>query len=236
MKKMNLSVFVWSTVVWFWLISVAVGAPSEKTILPDEQGTTPAVEYPYFPSRQYAFVWRNWTVVPERRLAEVLDTDVEHVRRLASSMGLPPQQKIEPQWSTSWGYITVLRRNWHLLPYDQLLTLLGISKEELAWRLIEDDFLFVKLGYKKPYCRPLHYEEPTDEMVRQAAELKKIVRKEFGKGHEVPRFAFMEEFAEPIVEVTSTTDGVQSDDFALRLIYPYCAAFGDPLMDPELSS
>ena len=70
----------------------------------------------------------------------------------------------------------------------------------------------------------------------RAAELKKIVRKAFGKGHEVPRFAFMEEFSEPIVEVTSTVDDTQSDDFALRLIYPYCAAFGDPLMDPELSS
>ena len=235
MKKLKLSFFC-CTIVWFCLITVTYGASSPETILPDEQGTTPAVEYPYFPGRQYAFVWRNWTVVPEKRIAEVLGTDVANVRKLAFSMGLSPQQKIEPQWSTSWGYITVLRRNWHLLPYEQLLTLLDISKEELAWRLIEDDFLFVKLGYKKPYCQPLRYEEPTDEMVRQAAELKKIVRKAFGTGHEVPRFAFMEEFSEPIVEVTSTMDDTQSDDFALRLIYPYCAAFGDPLMDPELSS
>ena len=146
MKKLKLPVFVWCTITWFCLTSVAFGAPSSETILPDEQGTTPAVEYPYFPSRQYAFVWRNWTVVPEERLAEVLETDVEHVRRLAFSMGLSPQQAIEPQWRTSWGYITVLRRNWHLLPYDQLLTLLGISKEELAWRLNEDEYIFAKLG------------------------------------------------------------------------------------------
>ena len=131
--------------------SAAAALPvSTAAPLPDENGTAPAVESPWFPGRQYAFVWRNWTLVPARKLAEVLETPVENVRALAESMGLPPQRAIEPEWNSPQGYITVLRRNWHLLPYDQLLTLLGITREELAWRLIEDDYLFVKLGYRKP--------------------------------------------------------------------------------------
>ena len=146
--------------------SAAAALPvSTAAPLPDENGTAPAVESPWFPGRQYAFVWRNWTLVPARKLAEVLETPVENVRALAESMGLPPQRAIEPEWNSPQGYITVLRRNWHLLPYDQLLTLLGITREELAWRLIEDDYLFVKLGYRKPYCPPLHYEKPSEQKI-----------------------------------------------------------------------
>lgn len=101
-------------------------------------------------------------MVPAARLAEVLATSEENVNRLAASMGLRPQRGIEPYWSDARGYITVLRRNWHLLPYDQLLTLLGLTREELAWRLIEDDFLFVKLGNVKPACEPLRYRAPDE--------------------------------------------------------------------------
>ena len=150
-----------SLLLLFGSAAAALPAPTAAP-LPDENGTAPAVESPWFPGRQYAFVWRNWTLVPARKLAEVLETPVENVRALAESMGLPPQRAIEPEWNSPQGYITVLRRNWHLLPYDQLLTLLGITREELAWRLIEDDYLFVKLGYRKPYCPPLHYEKPSE--------------------------------------------------------------------------
>lgn len=143
----------------FLLSCPCAGAASESFSLPGEGGTLPAVEYPYFPDRQHAFVWRNWTLVPAARLAEVLATSEENVNRLAASMGLRPQRGIEPYWSDARGYITVLRRNWHLLPYDQLLTLLGLTREELAWRLIEDDFLFVKLGNVKPACEPLRYRD-----------------------------------------------------------------------------
>ena len=82
---------------------------SDSVSLPGEGGTLPAVEYPYFPDRQHAFVWRNWTSVPAARLAEVLATSEENVNRLAASMGLRPQRGIEPYWSDARGYITVLR-------------------------------------------------------------------------------------------------------------------------------
>ena len=77
-------------------------------------------------------------------------------------MGLPPQVAILPEWQDK-GYITVLRRNWHLLPYEQLTTLLGLSREQLRFSLMEDDFLYIKLGSVKPKCTPLLYATPTAE-------------------------------------------------------------------------
>ena len=38
------------------------------------------------------------------------------------------------------GYITLIRRNWHLLPYEQLLELVEMTPEQLAFTLREDDF------------------------------------------------------------------------------------------------
>ena len=230
-----------SLLLLFGSAAAALPAPTAAP-LPDENGTAPAVESPWFPGRQYAFVWRNWTLVPARKLAEVLETPVENVRALAESMGLPPQQAIEPEWNSPQGYITVLRRNWHLLPYDQLLTLLGITREELAWRLIEDDYLFVKLGYRKPYCPPLHYEKPSEQAERQAARIAAQVRdiRPATAVAETPRFAFIDEFSRSHKPARKRQEPATADTggqgFALRIIYPYCATFGDPLTDPELSS
>ncbi len=209
----------------------------EAQTLPGESGTKPAIDYDYFPSRMHAFVWRNWTVVPKEKLAGILGTSPKNVEKVAFSMGLPKQGKIQPEWSTSRGYITVLRRNWHLLPYDQLLELLGVSREELAFRLIEDDFLFVKLGNVKPFCEPLRYQEPTPEMNRRAAIIASDI-KDLGKGafaKETPRFSFVKEFqkAKPI-QATGTSSN--QDGFDLRMIYSYFADFGDPLLDTELTS
>ncbi len=44
------------------------------------------------------------------------------------------------------GYVTLIRRNWQLLPYEQLLELLEMTPEQLAFTLREDDYLWVKLG------------------------------------------------------------------------------------------
>ena len=160
-----------------------------KVLLPGEDGRKPALELDYFPHRQYAFVWRNWSVVDKSRLAEVLATSVENVEELATSMGLPRRQSIEPEWATTRGYMTVLRRNWHLLPYEQLMQLLDMSREELRFRLIEDDFLWVKLGNIKPWCEPLQYEAPTAEMRQRAAQIASDV-KTLGKNVFIYRTCF----------------------------------------------
>lgn len=206
-----------------------------ESVIPGQNGRKEAINYDYFPHRQYAFVWRNWAVVSKEKIAEILSTSVENVESLATSMGLPVEQNIEPEWATEQGYITVLRRNWHLLPYEQITQLLGMSREELKFRLIEDDFLFTKLGKIKPYCQPLSYVEPTAEMKARAARIATDVAPlAYAFTPEEPRFGFVREF-EHLGK--SEVKSVQNDNgFELRMIFPYFAAFGDPLLDHDLTT
>lgn len=211
--------------------------------LPGENGKTPAVSYNYFPAPQYAFVFRNWTLVPVEQLAKVLGTSVENVNELAFSMGLHKQRKIEPQWQTSKGYIPVIRSNWNLLNYNQLLILLGITRTELAWRLKEDDFLYVKLGSLKPVCPQLIYERPNKEMREKAARIAKWVNEISAAtfAPETPRFSFLNDFPKVVpnedISVNQRLSTPENDPgFDIRMVSSYCAEFGDPLMDNDLGS
>src|SRR5688572_19004093 len=87
-------------------------------------GSAPApVALPHFPDRVHAFVWRNWPLVSAERMAKVLQAKPQDIRRLGEAMGLPPAPKLSSDLARR-SALTVIRRNWHLLPYDQLLTLL----------------------------------------------------------------------------------------------------------------
>ena len=77
---------------------------------------------------------------------------MDNVKALATSMGLPPATTIPPEMKSR-GYITLLRRNWHLLPYEQLLDIVEMTPERLAFALREDDFLWIKLGSLKTEVR-----------------------------------------------------------------------------------
>lgn len=196
----------------------------------------PAIGMPHFPDRIHAFVWRNWQLVEPQRIAAVLETSENNVVELADSMGLPPAHAV-PATMLERGYITLVRRNWHLLPYDQLLTLLNITDEELAFRLREDDFLFIKLGNLKPKCERLVYREPNAAVRQRAAEIKQLVQHHFGTELAEPgepRFQFVEQLrrmeskaASPRHDATASTPG------RLRYIYSYFGAFGDPLANPD---
>lgn len=208
------------------------------TPLPDEAGKKAPLGCEPFPSRLHQFVWRNWTVVPQTKLAEVVGTTPENVAQVAASMGLPPQDAILPAWQDK-GYITVVRRNWHLLPYDQLLTLTGFTREQLRYALMEDDFLFIKLGSVKPACPPLRYTPPS-EAERVAAEQLAAWLREEGvadslRQPEEPRFAFIDRLSrpDPAIVVAPSSD---SSPFGLRFIFSYFAEYGDPLFDTEVAS
>lgn len=204
--------------------------------LPDEKGKTPAIEFSYFPHPQYTFVWRNWSVVDKEKIAQILGTSVKNVEELATSMGLSKMQSIEKEWATKQGYITIVRRNWHLLPYDQIMQLLGMSREELRFHLIEDDFLFDKLGKMKPYCEPLRYEEPTLAMQERAKQIAKEI-KGLGKNPFVTkesRFEFMREFETVKGSFSPQQDGGNS--FDLKIVYPYFATYGDALLDKDMTT
>jgi len=225
--------------VLFVFLSVAVSSAE----LPDSADFPAAITFDHFPSRLHAFIWRNWPVVPEARLAEVLGTSVENVRSVATSLGLPSQGEISPRWESPQGYITVLRRNWHLLPYEQLLVLLNQTAEQLAESLREDDFLFIKLGSIKPRCEPLRFEEPTELQQQQAARIAAWIKEELGNDWttpEEPRFAFLDEFfpATKNEDLPAGPNPLPEGErtFELRFIFSYFATFGDPLLDPAVAS
>ncbi len=206
--------------------------------LPGEGGEKAPLGHEPFPSRMHMFVWRNWTVVPQTKLAEVLRTTPENVAKIAVSMGLSPQGAILPEWRDK-GYITVLRRNWHLLPYDQIMQLLDMSRERLRYCLDEDDFLFHKLGSLKPKCERLSYHTPTATEVATAAELAGWFKQEgldaMCRRPAEPRFAFVSKLTQTDPDL-KVKKAVGDSPFELRFIFSYFADYGDPLIDPEVKS
>ena len=219
--------------------ALLVGAAAAQAAVLPEGSAPKALDLPHFPDRVHAFVWRNWGLVEPSRLARVLDTSEANVAALAASMGLPPAAPVPPEQKAR-GYITVLRRNWHLLPYDQLLTLLDMSADELAYSLREDDFLIAKLGMLKPSCPPLKYAPPDDAVRARAAEIRRLVAETFGEEFArpaEPRFAFVEALSRPRSPGTARPrpdSSTAAGQGTLRYIYSYFALYGDPLMHPEL--
>ena len=218
-----------------WLVMLSPLCTRAEEFLP--VGSQPnALETPHFPDRLHAFVWRNWQLVDADLLAKVLGTTTDKVEAIAHSMGLLASDGERSQMRER-GYITLIRRNWHLLPYDQLLTLMGMTPEELAHTLREDDFLYLKLGSLKPKCAPLHYQEPDAATRQRAAEILRIVRQYFGDLSTTPaepRFHF--------VKYLSSLEGTRgqgnrtsiSREEPLRMVYSYFGIFGDPLIEPDV--
>jgi len=153
-------------------------ADSEPEI---EQGTpTPApIAEPHFPDRLHLFVWRNWELANADRMATVLGTSLNKVLEIGYSMGLPPKPHLTDD-QLKRIYITVIRQNWHVLPPEQLIELLGWNREKYEYHLAEDDFLWLKLGQLKPACSRLRFEEPAAEIRRRAAKIKQAVTETFG--------------------------------------------------------
>ncbi len=217
-------------VVLFCGLLSAVAIADELPAVSDRQ----PVPAPHFPDRLHTFVWRNWQLVEPARMAAVVGTSADKVTEIAASMGLPRQANVPKEFHDR-GYITVIRRNWHLLPFEQLTQLLDITPSELAFRLREDDGIFTKLGLFKPKCERLVYEEPNEAAKKRAAEIKKVVEREFGDrlarpGE--PRFAFVSALSQTNGPPPPAATSAANDH--PRYIYSYFALFGDPLIDPQL--
>lgn len=134
---------------------------------------------PHFPSRLYQFVWRNWELANVTRMAQVIGAREAEILELGASMGLPPKRPLREDQLRRL-YITVIRQNWHLLPEEQIIALLGWDREKFAFTLKEDDFLDHKLG-PKPGCPRLVWEAPPPEHRRQAARIREILRQTLGR-------------------------------------------------------
>jgi hypothetical protein len=194
-----------------------------------------AIEDKHFPSRLHAFVWRNWELVSAERMARVVGTTAHNILEIGLSMGLPANARLVGEFDTR-GYVTIIRRNWHLLPYDQLMTLLDWDAEKLDFHLREDDFLFIKLGNFKPVCQPLKYAVPDEATKRRCAEIKAVVRAHFGgelnrRGE--PRFDFVRTLSQ-VDKGRPAKAATGSQDEQIRFLYSYFALYGDPLSNPDL--
>jgi hypothetical protein len=182
----------------------------------------------HFPSRLHAFVWRNWPLVPIVRMAKVVKAKSSDIRRIGSALGLEsPPEISRDQWRRS--YITIIKRNWHLLSYYQLLELLDWTPAQMAFTLREDDFLYVKLGNLKPHCEPLYYQPPDEKVLQREQEIAKVVSEEFqvqSQRSVDPLFGFVRRLSKPARPQPQTGGTGQ-----LRFCYSYFALYGDPLLD-----
>ncbi|HNZ47824.1 MAG TPA: hypothetical protein PKN92_03165 [Candidatus Hydrogenedentes bacterium] len=200
-------------------------------VLPAETGPE-ALAFTHFPDRLHAFVWRNWNLVPLERMAAAVGTDASQILETGRSMGLPHPPDISKEQSAR-SYITIIRANWHLLPFDQLLTLLEWDAEKLAYTLREDDFLLIKLGGFKPVCAPLQYHAPDASVKLRVEEIKDLVHQYFGEeagSWKTPPFSFIKDLCEP---VTHSEPVEAINRFNPRFCYSYFALYGDPFLEQD---
>ena len=232
-------------ILFIFLVSITVVLPacttnkdSEPTVNGSALETSSnEILTPYFPSPMHAFIWRNWESVPLERMAKVLDTTAENVRKAGRSMGLPPTREPNPEFEQR-GYISLIRRNWHLISYEQMLTLLNWNASQLDQTLRDDDFLWVKVGGMKPDCLPLQYVPSNPAIKKRCAEIRRIVEDNFGQELSKPqeeRFAFIRNLS--VMDEDYDFSGSLKGDTeeSIRFIYSYFASFGDPLLHPELN-
>lgn len=215
------------TTITALLLSTALSAMS----LPPVSDKAP-VTYDHFPTLVHAFVWRNWQLVPLNRMAETIDADETEILRMGRAMGLGTPPDISPEIRKR-AYITIIRRNWHLLPYEQMMTLLQMTEEELAFTLREDDFLYIKLGSMKPKCPPLSYATPDDATLNAEKLIAASVNRAFPNGPanmSEPLFQFVTDLSEQVVNDTARPESRLSPRFCSS----YFALFGDPLLEDDI--
>lgn len=187
------------------------------------------VRFEHFPTRWQAFLWRNWEYAPAERLAEVLQCGTRELAEAASALGLPPQREPNPEWLRS-GYLTVIRMNWHILNYRQLLQLLNWTPEQLAYTLKEEDFFWAKLGSLKPDCGELRFEPLTPEQERATALFRERVRRH------IPAESDMEYLEQPFAfaeKYQARPFSGGAEKFELNFIHSYAASCGDIFIDIE---
>lgn len=202
--------------------------PDSISALPTGRAPQP-LPLPHFPDILRAVVWRNWDIVALDKLAQTLCASPEQIASVARSMGLPPKRDISALESRR-NYMTLLRRNWHLLPYEQLLQLLEWSPAQLQFLLNEDDFMWNKLGSYKPQCPPLRYSEPSEDVRARATELGQLVRATVGDMLAHPAenpFDFIDRFSGAAATPAAVSE--DREGFAFSTVYPYFLRYGDPL-------
>lgn len=169
----------------------------------------------FTPTKWQTVILRNYGLVTTKNIANALRCAPKRIEIEATRLGI---ERI--QYNSLWrekSYLTIIRNNWNLLNYDQLLTLLDMSEEELSYNLDNNDFLGIKLGGFKPEVEPIYYKKLNKEELKETHKVKRIISKYFIDNYTTP-FSFQydkEEF--------------KTNDDHDRIIYPYSLEYGDTL-------
>ena len=84
-----------------------------------------------FPRKWQTVIFRNYGLVSNEKLAKTIGMDVSTLENEAGRLGLTASYN--PAWERR-GYITLIRNNWYLLPYSQLMTLLGYDEAKYLYQ------------------------------------------------------------------------------------------------------
>lgn len=203
---------------------------SASTLPPTSNNASLALEH--FPTPAHAFVWRNWQLVPPERMAETIGAEEADIVRMGEAMGLglPPAVSSEIRKRA---YISIIRRNWHLLPYEQLMILLDMTEEELAFTLLEDDFLYIKLGSLKPDCPPVEHTVPDKTILEAEKRISDSLKRGFPDGPATMKEPLFQFVADLSAEFDTNPTRTISE-FSPRFCSSYFALFGDPLLEEDI--
>lgn len=116
----------------------------------------------YFPSRLHAAVFRNWDIVPHERIAAVLQTDRRTIEKTGKELGLTLPQRISAE-DIHRNIENVLRRNWGVLPRNQIEQLLNYTPAQLDDFLGKEISLRALLAGQPPGLTPVKYLPPNEE-------------------------------------------------------------------------
>ena len=186
------------------------------------------LSYPWLPTKFQLVILRNWNLVPVERLAATLAATPAQVREAAAALGLPPpaSEKCLRRWADR-GYLTVIRANWEILPTEQLLQLLGWERRKLVRVLLEEDFMWTKMGAFKPKCAEVRRRELTYEEKITTGMIRKVIGP-----LAAPRPGDEEAFAFLDFEERPTPPPARlPQQEKLRMLYPYALPYGDILSD-----
>ncbi len=207
---------VYVTLLFFTLSAWELPTPIDKDPVPSA----------FFKDRLHAYIWLNWSVVPISRIAETIEAKEEDILAIGKRMGLPDPYSVSPE-EIERLHCTIIRRNWHLLPYEQIIKLLQWDTHKLAYTLREDDFLFIKLGNFKPKCPPLTFQQPDEKTIEYEKQIGSLVKTLFPDGiqcwGEKP-FHFIDELS----EISDKFTYKNSEKEIPRYCSSYFLKYGDP--------
>lgn len=175
-----------------------------------------------FPTAWQTVIFRNYGIVKNERICSVLGISEERLICEATRLGLK-SVNYNVKWEKS-GYITIIRNNWQLLNYEQLLILLDFSEQKLDFILQNEDFLAVKLGSYKPRCEEIKYYPLNEKEIEKTNEIAKLIEEIILK-EDRKVFDFFDVFKEEKIDAIKTE--------GIRLIHGYLTPCGDVFLEDD---